>query len=174
MDAELILKLKKNRELSEEELENIITLCSNAFDEDFRPYMKDFIGGIHLLGYHGNTLVSHVLWLKVWVRIENKPLLKTAFLDAVAVDEKYRKRGFASSTMTRFAAEITDFDIAVLTTESPDFYSRLGWQAWLGPVSFQTVDDRIIPLKDSTLMVLFLPGTPALDLNEPMIIEWHE
>jgi aminoglycoside 2'-N-acetyltransferase I len=174
MDEELTLIMKKNRDLSEEELENIITLCSNAFNEDFRPYMKEFTGGTHLLGYYEGTLVSHLLWLSRWVRIENIPLLKTAFLDAVAVDEKYRKRGFASSTMTRFADEITDYDIAALTTESPDFYKRLGWQAWQGSVSFRRVDDRVINLTDSKLMVLSLPRTPVLDLNEPLTVEWKE
>ena len=92
MGEELTLKVQKNSDLSEEELENIITLCSNVFHEDYRPYMKDFIDGTHILGYYEDTLVSHVLWLNRWVRIDKTPLLRTAFLDAVAVDEKYRKR----------------------------------------------------------------------------------
>jgi aminoglycoside 2'-N-acetyltransferase I len=174
MKMELELAVKKNRDLSEKELEEIITLCSNAFNEDFRPYMKDFIGSRHILGYYEDVLVSHVLWLNRWIRIENTPLLKTAFLDAVAVDEKYRKRGYASSTMTRFTEEITDYDMAVLTTGSPDFYERLGWQAWLGSVSFQRVDGQITSLNNSTLMTLFHPRTPALDVNTPLTVEWHD
>jgi aminoglycoside 2'-N-acetyltransferase I len=170
----LTLKVKKNGDLSEDELEKVISLCSNAFNEDFRPYMIDFIGGTHILGYYEDTLVSHVLWLNRWTRIENTPLLKTAFLDAVAVDEKYRKRGFASSMMTRLVGEITDYDIAVLTTDSIDFYTRLKWQAWQGPVFFQRVDGRITPLNNQTFMVLSLPKTPALDMNLPLTIEWHE
>ena len=171
---ELELSVKKNRDLSEQELENIIKLCSNAFNEDFHPYMKNFVGATQILGYYEDNLVSHVLWLDRWIRIENKPLLKTAFLDAVAVDKKYRKRGFASIMMTRLAGEITKYDRAVLTTNSPDYYIHLGWKSWQGLVYFQRDDGRTTPLNNSTLMVLFLPGTPALDLNEPLTIEWHE
>lgn len=170
----LTLTVKKNQELSDEELDNVITLCSNVFHENYRPYMKDFTGATHILGYYEDTLVSHVLWLNRWVRIENKPLLKTAFLDAVAVDEKYRKRRFGSSTMTRFAGEITDYDIAVLTTDSPGFYERIGWKAWMGSVDFQRTDGRITSLNNSTLMVLILTRTPALDPNTPLTVEWHE
>ena len=174
MKIEFNLVVKKNHDLSPEELENVITLCSNAFNEDFRPYMKDFAGGIHILGCYENRLVSQVLWLNRWVRIENTPLLRTAFLDALAVDEKFRKRGIASSMMTRLVEEITDYDIAVLTTDSIDFYKRIGWQAWQGPVSFQRVDGRITPLNNQTFMVLSLPKTPALDVNLPLTVEWHE
>ena len=173
MDAGLTLKVKKNKDLSEEELEDIITLCSNAFNEDFRLYMKDFIGGTHILGYYEDTLVSHALWLDRWVRIENKPFLKTASVEAVAVDEKYRKRGFDSSVLTRLAGEITDYDIAALTTGSPEFYERLGWKVWQGPVYFRRDDGQATSLDNSTLMILTLPKTPDLDLNTRLTLEWR-
>ena len=174
MKMEVDIKVKKNQDLTGQELEDIITLCSKAFNEDFHPYMKDFIGGTHILGYYEDTLVSHALWLDRWVRIENKPLLETAFLDAVAVDEKNRKRGFGSSILTRLAGEITDYDIAALTTGSPDFYKRLGWKAWMGPVYFQRVNGHTTSLNNSTLMILTLPKTTDLYLNTPLTVEWRE
>jgi len=174
MDAGFTLKVKKNRYLTEEDIEDVINLCSNAFNEDFRPYMKDFVGGTHILGYCEDVLVSHVLWLNRWVRIENQLLLKTSFVDAMAVDEKYRKRGFASSMMTRLVGEITKYDIVVLTTNSPDYYKRLGWKEWKRPVNFRRVDGRITSLKDSTLMVLSLPKTPPLDVHLPLTVVWRE
>ncbi len=174
MKMELDIAVKKNKDLTEQELEDIVTLCSHAFNENFRPYMKSFINATHILGYYNGALVSHVLWLNRWTRAGDSPIMKTAFVDAVAVDGKYRKRGFASSMIARLTSEITAYNVSALTTGSPEFYERLGWQAWQGPVYFQREDGEITELNDSKLMVLFLPRTLALELNEPLTIEWRE
>ncbi|HEY93837.1 MAG TPA: GNAT family N-acetyltransferase, partial [Dehalococcoidia bacterium] len=62
----------------------------------------------------------------------------------------------------------------VLTTNSPDYYKRLGWKEWKRPVNFRRVDGRITSLKDSTLMVLSLPKTPPLDVHLPLTVVWRE
>ena len=173
MDKGFTLKIKKNIDLSEEELEEIITLCSRAFNTDYRLFLDTFPDSTHVLGYHENTLVSHALWITRWLQVEDKPVMRTAYIEGVATDESYRKRGFATAVMNKLAEEITDFEIAGLCTGIPDFYSRLSWQAWTGPL-FYRKDGEMIPYSGGPVMVLHLPDTPKIDISAPLSVEWRE
>jgi len=94
-------------------------------------------------------------------------------VEAVATDERYRSRGFASAIMERLAKEISQFDLGALCTGSPDFYARLGWQLWQGPLFIRT-REGLIPTPNEKVMVLFLPNTPVLNLEAPLSAEWRE
>lgn len=171
--TELKLVVKKYRDLSEKELADIIDLCSRAFETDYRSYLDAFTGMTHVLGYYEKTLVSHALWITRWLQVQDRPLIRTAYIEGVATDEPYRNHGFASEVMIRLAEEITDFEIGGLCTGSPEFYSRLGWQVWTGPL-FNRKDDQLIPTSGGPVMVLPLPNTPEIDLSAPLSIEWRE
>jgi aminoglycoside 2'-N-acetyltransferase I len=174
MDKGFTLKIKKNIDLSEEELEEIITLCSRAFNTDYRLFLDTFPDSTHVLGYHENTLVSHALWITRWLQVEDKPVMRTAYIEGVATDESYRKRGFATAVMNKLAEEIVDFEIAGLCTGIPDFYSRFGWEVWKGPL-LSRKDNELIPSREgASVMVLSLADTPALDLSAPLSVEWRE
>ena len=173
MDTEFILTVKKNPDLLESELEDVITLGSRVFNTDLQANRNTFIHTTHIMGYYGSSLVSHALWYTRWMQTGSSPLLKTAFVDVVATGEEYRKQGFASSVLARFAESVTDYDIAALTTASTGFYERLGWQVWSGPVYFEKTEKQIAQPNDS-LMVLSLPNTPDLDLDAPLTVEWRE
>ena len=76
--------------------------------------------------------------------------------------------------MKRLAEEIVDFEIAGLCTGLPDFYSRLGWKVWKGPL-LSRKDDELIPSRESaSVMVLSIPNSPVLNLSAPLSIEWRE
>ncbi len=173
MKMELVLTVKKNRDLSEKELTDIIELCSRAYETDYRPFLDTFIDPTHVLGYFENTLVSHALWITRWLQVEDSPLMRTAYIEGVATDEPYRNRGFASAVMKRLAEEIVGFEIAGLCTGSPDFYSRLGWQVWTGPL-FNRKGDKLIPTSGGPVMILPLPNTPEVNLSASLSIEWRE
>ena len=117
MDEELTLKIKKNRDLSEQELADIIALCSRAFNVDYRNFLNTFIGATHVLGYYENTLVSHALWVTRWLQVGDSPLMRTAYIEGVATDESYRKRGFATVVMKRLAEEIVKDVVAIADCE---------------------------------------------------------
>ena len=134
MDIGLKVKVKKYQDLSEKELDEIITLCSRAFNTDYRVFLDTFPNSTHVLGYYENTLVSHALWITRWLQVGDSPLMRTAYIEGVATDESNRKRGFASEVMKRLAEEITDFEIAGLCTGIPGVYSPLGWEVWEGPL----------------------------------------
>lgn len=172
--TKLNLVVKKYRDLSEQELADIIALCSRAYSVDYRTFLDTFIESTHVIGYYEGMIVSHALWITRWLQAGDSPLMRTAFIEAVATEEAYRKKSFASTVMSRIAKEITDFDIGGLCTGSPDFYSRLGWKVWRG-LLFTRKDGELNPsVEDASVMVLPLPNTPVLDLSAPLSIEWRE
>ena len=157
---ELRLTVKKNGDLSENELTDIIALCSRAFNTDYRRFLNTFPDSTHVLGHDENTLVSHALWITRWLQVQDRSPMRTAYIEGVATDEPYRKRGFASEVMKKLSEEITNFEIAGLCTGIPDFYSRLGWQVWTGPLLTRKNDELIPSQEDASVMVLPLPNTP--------------
>ncbi len=170
---ELSLKVIKYPDLSEQELVNIVTLCSRAFNVDYQSFLNTFHGATHVLGYFDRTLVSHALWITRWLQVQDSPPMRTAYIEAVATDESYRNRGCASAVMRRIAEEIVDFDLGGLCTGSTDFYSRLGWQLWKGPL-FIRKDSELFPAQENGVMILPLPETPELDLSASLSVEWRE
>jgi aminoglycoside 2'-N-acetyltransferase I len=101
-------------------------------------------------------------------------MMRTAYVEAVATEAEYRKRGFASMVMERLVGEIQDYELAALSPFSVDYYERLGWELWHGPL-FIRVEDELMPSIDGEeVMVFRLPKTPVLDLNAPLSAEWRE
>jgi GNAT superfamily N-acetyltransferase len=170
----LDIQVKASRDLSPDEYSEILALCTQAYRRDYSPYLKMFKEPVHVLGRYKGKLASHVLWITRRLQIGTTPVLRTAYIEAVATGLEYRHRGFASELMRRAAGEIKDFDIGGLTTGSQGFYTRLGWQFWQGPLFIRT-DKGPVPTPDEHgVMVLSLPRTPPLDLKAPLSIEWRE
>ena len=75
--------------------------------------------------------------------------------------------------MLRLAAEVDDFDLAALWPDHPEFYARMGWESWRGPLFIRTDSGQIAPPEDR-VMVLRLLKTPSLDLDAPLSAEWRK
>jgi aminoglycoside 2'-N-acetyltransferase I len=172
-EADLCIEVKDGQELSDEEREDIVALCSRAFGASYQPYMDSFSGPTHILGFLHGELVSHALWVERLLQVEDDPPLRTAYVEAVATEEKYRHRGFASAIMKRLTEEVADYELAGLCTGFPEFYQHLGWQIWEGPLFIRTQEDMIHVPAD-VVMVFSLPNSPALDINAPLSAEWRE
>ena len=160
--------------LSSTEYAAIIALCSQAFEEDYAPYLNSFEDPIHVLGYLDNEIVSQAIWITRWLKTCNGPLLRTAYVEGVATKEIYRRRGYATAVMQRLAEEIANFEIGALSPAETQLYARLGWQYWQGPL-FHRKSEQLIPdPEDESMMILRTPKTPALNLSLPISIEWRE
>ena len=170
---ELEIDVKKDRDLSEREYEDVLSLCSRAFETDYRVFLDTFHGAAHVLGYYENRLVSHALWITRWLQAGDRPLMRTAYVEGVATEEACRNRGFASAVMTRLGKEIVGFDLGGLCTGYLDFYSRFGWRQWKGPL-FIRRDGGLVPTPAEIVMVLLLPDSPPLDLTASLSAEWRE
>jgi aminoglycoside 2'-N-acetyltransferase I len=171
----LSLEVKKSIDLSEHERSEILTLCTGAYQTDYRPFMATFFNPTHVLGRINRKLVSHALWITRWLQNGDAKPWRTAYIEAVATEESYRKRGYASAVMRRLAEEIKDFDIGGLSTgHSKHLYATLGWQLWRGPLFIRTDRGLLATPEEKGVMVLPLPQTPPLNLDTPLSVEWRE
>ena len=152
---------------------SIIQLCIAAHQEEDFKHLFSYIpsGGRHFIAYRGAELVSHAVVTTRWLQPEGQPVLKTAYVDAVATLPAYQGQGYASAVLRQLAREIDDYVIACLETERPDFYERLGWEVWRGSLAGRSEQGLIPTPEQSGIMVLRLPQTPALDLDRGLTIE---
>jgi aminoglycoside 2'-N-acetyltransferase I len=174
MKPELTLQIISINDLTAASLAEIITLCSQAYEEDFTPLIDSFENAVHILACLDDQLVSHALWITRWLQVSEGPLLRTAYVEAVATQEQLRNQGFATAVMARLADEIADFDLGGLSPAETTLYARLGWEYWRGAL-FHRKDGQLFPdPADEELMILRLPNTPDLNLAKPISVEWRE
>ena len=152
---------------------DIISLCSRAYDEDLEPLLDSFVDASHVLGYCDGELASHALWVPRHLQAATAPIMRTAYLEALATDARYRRRGFAKSILAHVVGLIQDYALAALSPSDVEFYRRLGWELWSGPL-FIRKDGALLPCADDEQVMIFrLPKTPALDLDAPLSAEWR-
>jgi aminoglycoside 2'-N-acetyltransferase I len=171
---DLLLTSSRTEELNEPTRTAIIELCVEAHQEqDFRnlfTYVSS--GGWHFLAYHNELLVSHAMVTTRWLQTENRLLLKTAYIDAVATLPAYQSQGYGSALMRQLASDIdSQYVIACLETDRETFYERLGWQSWRGPLAGRRDHDLFPTPEQRGIMILRLSQTPTLDLDSMLTIE---
>lgn len=174
MENELDISVVKQQDISESEYTEIQALCSDAYCQDFQPFLETFHDSVYVLGHYKGKLVSLGIWEARWLQYPGLPPWRTAYVEVLATYERYRGRGFATVVMRRLAEEIKDFDIGSLTTGLFDFYTRLGWKLWRGPLFIRKADGIMSTPKIKGFMVLQLPKTPDIDLGMPLSVEWRK
>jgi aminoglycoside 2'-N-acetyltransferase I len=172
-NPQLTVEVKPLASLSQIEYNQVISLCSQAYEEDFGPYLISFDKPTHVLGKLGEKLVSHALWITRWLQIENGLTLRTAYVEAVATEASYRCLGYASLVMQQLAEEIQKFDLGALSPAETSLYTHLGWEYWQSPL-FARRGSEWIRVPGENAMILRTSKTPALDLSLPISIEWRE
>lgn len=158
--------------LSPAQMAEILELCTRAYEEDFAPYLAAISGGVHVLAYLEGTLVCHAMWVTRWLQVGAGPLRRTAYVEAVATEPAFQRRGYATQVLRRLAEEVQGYEIAALSPSAPAFYARLGWLLWQGPLSVRT-DTAVVASPDEAVMILCLPNTTPIDLFAPLSIEWR-
>lgn len=118
--------------------------------------------------------MSHAAWVTRWLAPGARAPLRTAYVEAVATDPAHQRRGYASAVLQRLIREVAGFDLAALcpSDEGQWLYGRLGWVPWLGPLSIRGGSGPIATPEES-IMIHRLPGSPPLDLNDPLSAEWR-
>lgn len=169
----ITFRVVSGKELTPEERREMIALCDLAYEEDMGAIIDEFVDPVHVLGFLDDKLVTHALWITRFLQPEGLPLLRTAYVEAVATHPAYRQRGFASAIMRKVLEEIQDFDIAGLAPFSVEYYARLGWERWRGPLYERKDDQLIASPPDERVMIYRLPKTPELDLDTTISIEWR-
>src|SRR5205085_713715 len=100
-EDQLTIKVVPAELLSENDRQQVILFCTRAYEMDMEPFFKTFASAVHVLGYLDERLVSHGLWVTRYLQTGTTPLLRTAYVEAVASEAEYRKRGFAAAIMKR-------------------------------------------------------------------------
>ncbi|MFM2077197.1 MAG: hypothetical protein RJA49_1087 [Actinomycetota bacterium] len=170
----MIVEVWRTEELSAAVRARIIDVCNAANDTTAFHELFDFIpsGGRHALGHLDGELVSHAVVQTRWLQPDALPVLRTAFVDAVATLPTAQHRGASSACMRALAGALDGYDVACLQTDIPGFYERLGWELWRGPLAGRAGDGTLIPTPEQRgVMVLRLEATPVLDLDAPVSIE---
>lgn len=174
MSESIVVSTARTEELSADTRASIIQVCRAAHQQDDFVHLFGYIpaGGTHVLAYRDRELVSHAVATTRWLQPEGLPLLRTAYVDAVATLPAYQGQGIGSSVMRQLARAMSDFEIGCLETERVSFYSRLGWELWRGPLAGRK-ESELLPTPNQTgIMVLRLPLTPPLELDGMLVIEY--
>ncbi len=164
----------KTEELDSTARNDIIDLCVAAHqEEDFRNLFAYVpAGGLHVLAFAAEQLVSHAMVTTRWLQPEGHPILRTAYIDAVATLPAFQGQGHGSALMQSLASRIDgEYVIGCLETDRVGFYERLGWKLWRGPLAGRSEQGLIPTPEQKGIMVLSLSQTPELDLRSMLTIE---
>jgi aminoglycoside 2'-N-acetyltransferase I len=175
MTGALELQVIGTAALGAEQRAEIVALCEAAHQADFQKlfdYLPD--DGLHVLAWLDGRIAGHAVRTTRWAQPPGHPPLKTAYIDAVSTAPELQGRGIGSAVMRRLAAAIQDEDyqLCALETHRPGFYTRLGWEAWPGPLAGRR-GGALVPTPDDQghVLILRLATTPELYLSGMLSIE---
>ena len=167
----------KTEELDADTRQTIIDVCILAHQEEDFKNLFSYVpwGGWHFLAFQRKQLVSHALVTTRWLQPEGHPVLKTAYIDAVATLPAAQGRGHGSALMRHLASAIdSEYVIGCLETERITFYEWVGWEVWRGPLAGRSEQGLIPTPEQKGIMVLRLSQTPPLNLNSLLTIECQD
>jgi len=151
----------------------VIALCSEVFELDYAYYMNLCPDRVHVLGYVDGQLVAHALWLDRPLRIGDGPWLSSAYVEGVATHAAYRQRGYGAAVMRRLQAEIGGYDLGALSPAVPEWYAKLGWEHWQGPLWIEQ-DGALEATPDDEMVLIYRTSrTPSLDLTASLTAPWR-
>ena len=153
-----------------EDTRGLLAFLERAYQEPLGDYLAA-LDGRHLVWRMHEEIVCHAMWVERELRTGGRSL-RTAYVELVATSPDRRGQGFASALMQHLVEQVEDFDIAALAPADTRLYEHLGWQRWRGPLFVREGDEaRATP--DEALDIYRLPGTPEIDLDLPISIEWR-
>lgn len=158
--------------LTPELAETVHSLCDAAYGSATASYLESIGPGEHLLGRRDGVLVSHLMWVTRWLQPAGHEPLRTAYVEMVATDPGWQRQGCATALLGQVVPRVAEYDLAALCPATEGLYARLGWRFWRGPLRVRK-DGRLLATPEERVMILPLPGTPPLDLDAPLSVEWR-
>jgi aminoglycoside 2'-N-acetyltransferase I len=105
--------------------------------------------------------------------VKREKYVHMVYIELVLIAQKILIEGYTAAIMCHLASAISTFDLGALSPAETTIYSRLDWVFWRGPLFIRS-GGVLIGTPDERIMVLRLPKTPAIDLDEPISAEWRE
>lgn len=140
------MRLRHTHELSYEFRDELLAFLIDAFAGDFTADDFDHaLGGVHVVVEDDSGLLGHAAVVQRRVVVgevdEHARVVRTGYVEAVAVASRARRRGIGDEIM-RNVDEIVDsgFEIGLLAASDAGrpLYLRHGWTPWTGPVGTLT------------------------------------
>jgi aminoglycoside 2'-N-acetyltransferase I len=174
MSESIVVRSARTEDLDTATRAAIIQVCVAAHQDNDFEHLFTYIlaGGMHALAYRADQLVSHAVATTRWLQPAGLPLLRTAYVDAVATLPMQQGQGIGSMVMRHLATLLSDFEIACLETDRVSFYARLGWEEWRGPLAGRRANELMPTPDQKGIMILRLARTPTLDITRSLTIEY--
>ena len=157
----------------------IVTLCTAAYNEDFSRLFEEFTSTSHVLARDaGGSVVGHAMWVTRWLQPGGLPLLRTAYVEAVATIPGRQGQGVGTRVMEHLVEAIHAdpvWELAALSPAVPEFYMKRGWEPWRGPLAIRRPDGALDPTPaDEQVLIRRLPRTPKTIVTTSLLTaEWR-
>jgi aminoglycoside 2'-N-acetyltransferase I len=139
-------------------------------DEAFAGRFEDTdwdhaLGGHHVFVTAGDDVVAHAAVVRRELHVDGRPF-RAGYVEAVASSPARQRGGLGSLAMVAADRVLREHhELGALSTGSPAFYERLGWERWLGPTYVRRGDDLVrTPDEDAGIMVLRFGPSAGVDL----------
>jgi aminoglycoside 2'-N-acetyltransferase I len=154
-------------------LAEVRRLLDAAFDGDFTDEdWEHTVGGVHVVVDDAGEVVAHASVVPRVLEVAGRPFA-TGYLEGVATVPARQGEGLGSLATAEVTAYLrTAFELGALSTGSPAFYERFGWQRWRGPTYVRRAG-RLVRTEDEDdgVMVLCFDTSAGIDLAAPISCE---
>jgi aminoglycoside 2'-N-acetyltransferase I len=160
-------------EASPDLLARIHALMLEAFGGDFAEEdWEHALGGVHVAVLDEEVVLAHAGVVSRSLEVAGRPF-RTGYLEAVATTPSNQGAGLGSLAVGEASAVVRrGFEMGGLSTGSPAFFARLGWERWSGPTLVRRGGELVrTPEEDAGVMVLRFGASGSVDLSAPISCE---
>ncbi|WP_132991592.1 GNAT family N-acetyltransferase [Gordonia zhaorongruii] len=166
-----------SHELSGDDREVLRDFLVTAFDGDFGDADFDHaIGGVHVLAGAADRLVGHASVVQRQLILGDE-VLRTGYVEAVAVDAAMRRQGIGDALMTHVEGIVRrayEFGALGASDDGRALYLRHGWEPWEGQLGALAPDGvRPTPDEEGHVFILRTPVRPDVDLSARLLCDWR-
>lgn len=139
-------------------------LMDESFGERFDDHdWSHALGGTHLIVREDELVVAHASVVPRALDVDGVPL-RTGYLEAVATAPELQGRGLGTALVRAATGLVRSaYELGALSTGSPGFYERLGWERWAG-TTWVREGTRLRRTPDEDEGILVLRTGPSADL----------
>jgi aminoglycoside 2'-N-acetyltransferase I len=173
-----VTRVVHTADLTAAELSHIRDLLDRSFAGQFDDTDWDHsLGGMHVLIAEEHTIVAHAALVQRRLVHDGRPL-RAGYVEAVAVEESRRGRGYAASVMDEVERIIrAAYHLGGLSAAGgvERFYQSRGWLAWQGPTYVLGLSGLTrTPDDDDSTFVLPVPSTAPVRVNGMLACDWRD
>ncbi len=156
---------------------DVLADARRLMDEAFAGRFDDTdwdhaLGGAHVLVTEDGAVLAHAAVVRRELHVDGRPFL-TGYVEAVGTAPDRQRQGLGSLAMVEAGRVLREqHELGALSTGSPGFYVRLGWERWRGPTYVRRGDDLVRTAEeDAGIMVLRVGPSAGVDLAAPLSCE---